>query len=383
MASTRENGGSRESLHPSLKVESGRRSYNTMTSSNNEPARSLMSSQIADSETGEETHGGRKRSCTCYCQKASFSEHVVYFCALAVASYVGVVVRIYLSHLSEWNGVPLFPSFSAELVGTAIMGFITAHAKLLANTHKAVYQAIATGLCGSITTFSSWNSEAAETLLQIGQASPDNATRIIGWLTTLILGVGMPVAALQFGRHLAHISPLSDFKLPQENEQEISSSIQKYCVKLEGITFIVCWILLTCLGIAIPYHFSQLKLMFSIIFAPFGTYLRWHLAPLNSTFTNFKLGTFIVNVGGAWILAGTLVTKAHLSGLVGPQHLGVLVLSGLGTGFCGCLTTVSTFAGELTTLSLVGTYAYAMASILLAQLGMVTIRGTYEWLGNM
>jgi fluoride ion exporter CrcB/FEX len=383
MASTRESGGSRESLHPSLEVKSGRRSYNTMTSSNNEPARSLMSSQIADSETGEETHGGRKRLCTCYRQKASFTEHVVYFCALAVASYVGVVVRIYLSHLSEWNGVPLFPSFSAELVGTAIMGFIAAHAKLLANTHKTIYQAIATGLCGSITTFSSWNSEAAETLLQIGQASPDNATRIIGWVTTLILGVGMPVAALQFGRHLAHISPLSEFKLQQENEQENSSSIQKYCVKLEGITFIVCWILLTCLGIAIPYHFSQLKLMFSIIFAPFGTYLRWHLAPLNSTFTNFKLGTFVVNVGGSWILAGTIVAKAHLSGLVGPQHLGVLALSGLGTGFCGCLTTVSTFARELTSLSLVGTYAYAMASILLAQLGMVTIRGTYEWLGNM
>ena len=380
MASTRESERSRESLHPSLEVESGRRSYNTMTSSTNDPA-SSMSSQVADLQAGEESQG-RRRSCTCYRQKASFTDHVVYFCALAVASYIGVVTRVYLSRLSKWNGVPLFPSFSAELVGTAIMGFIAAHTKLLAIKHKAVYQAIATGLCGSITTFSSWNSEAAEILLQIGQESPDNATRVIGWVTILILGVGMPVAALQFGRHLAHLSPLSDFKLQGENEQE-NSSVQKCCVKLESITFVVSWIMLTCLGIAIPYHLSQLKLMFSIIFAPFGSYLRWHLAPLNSIFTNFKLGTFIVNVGGSWILAGTLVAKAHLSGVVGPQHLGVLALSGLGTGFCGCLTTVSTFAGELKSLSLVGSYVYAIVSILLAQLGMVIVRGTYEWLGNM
>ena len=381
MASTRESGGSGESLHPSLEVESGRRNYNTMTSSTNDPA-SLMLSQVADSQTGEETQG-RRRSCTCYRQKASFTDHIVYFCALAIASYIGVVIRIYLSRLSEWNGVPLFPSFSAELVGTAIMGFIAAHTKLLATQHKVVYQAIATGLCGSITTFSSWNSEAAEILLQIGQESPDNAMRIIGWVTTLIIGVGMPVAALLFGRHLAHLSPLSNFRLQGENEPENSSSVQKCCVKLESITFVVSWIMLTCLGIAIPYHFSQFKLMFSIIFAPFGSYLRWHLAPLNSAFTNFKLGTFIVNVGGSWILAGTLVAKAHLSGVLGAQHLGVLALSGLGTGFCGCLTTVSTFAGELNSLSLVGSYFYAIASILLAQLGMVIIRGTYEWLGNM
>ena len=387
MASTRDTAnirGSRESLHPSLEVESGR-SYNTITSSITNGAAESMSSQVADPEqihVGEDTQIRRKR-CTCYRQKASFAEHIVYFCALAVASYIGVVIRIYLSRLSKWNGVPLFPSFSAELVGTAIMGFIAAHKKLLANTHKAVYQAIATGLCGSITTFSSWNAEAAKTLLQIGRESPDNATRIIGWVTTLILGVGMPAAALHLGRHLAHLSPLSDLKLQAKNVQENGSSAQKFCIKLESITFIVCWILLTCLGIAIPFHFSRLKLMFSIIFAPFGTYLRWHLAPLNSTFTHFKLGTIIVNVGGSWILAGTLVAKAHLLGRFGPQHLGVLALSGLGTGFCGCLTTVSTFAGELSSLSLVGSYGYAIASILAAQIGMIVVRGTYEWIGNV
>lgn len=347
-----------------------------------EPAGS-MSSQAADSEVGQDNILRGQKRCTCYHQNASITEHIVYFCALAVASYIGVVIRIYLSRLSKWNGVPLFPSFSAELVGTAIMGFIAEHTKLLANNHKVVYQAIATGLCGSITTFSSWNSEAAKTILQIDQDSPDNATRIIGWVTTLILGIGMPVAALHFGRHLACLSPLSNSKLQWENLQENRSPAQKFYMKVESIIFILAWIVFTGLGIAIPYHFSQFNLMFSIIFAPFGTYLRWHIAPLNSMFSNFKLGTFIVNVGGSWILAGTLVAKAHFSGQLGPQHLGVLALSGLGTGFCGCLTTVSTFAGELSSLSLAGSYIYGIASILLAQLGMIIVRGTYEWMGKM
>ena len=373
--STSEGSALRESRHPSSDMESVavQKNYNTISTTE---SGGLMSSQVVDSEVGQTPQSVKK--CCHYHQNASIVEHVVYFCALAVASYVGVVIRIYLSHLSRWNGVPLFPSFSAELVGTAIMGFIAAHKKLLADNHKVVYQAIATGLCGSITTFSSWNSEAAETLLQIGQENPDNATRIIGWVTTLILGIGMPVAALHFGRHLAYLSPWSDLKL-----RENASHAQKFCMKLESIVFIVAWTLLTCVAIAIPYHFSRFEIMFSIIFASLGTYLRWHLAPLNSTSTKFKLGTFIVNVGGSWILAGTLVAKAHLSGLLGTQHLGVLVLSGVATGFCGCLTTVSTFASELTSLSLAWSYLYAIASLLSAQLGMVIVRGTYEWIGKI
>lgn len=356
-------------LHPS--VESGQRNYNTIIANSGGSSTSdIMSAQVLNPD---------RRRCSCYRQRGSFVDHIVYFCALAVASYVGVVIRIYLSKTARWNGVPLFPSLSAELVGTAIMGFIGSHKKLLADRHKPLYQAIATGLCGSITTFSSWNSEAVETLLQVGQDPPDNITRIAGWVMTLILGVGMPVGALLFGRHLAHLSPWSDMRLQRESTEEGHSPVSKFCIILENISFTFAWIVFTCLVIVLPYYFKRLDILFSIIFASFGTYVRWHLAPLNSTFTGFKLGTFIVNVGGSWVLGGTIVAKTHLSEQLGAEHPGVLVLSGVATGFCGCLTTVSTFAVELTSLSLIGSYAYALSSILLAQLGLIIIRGTFEW----
>ena len=307
-----------------------------------------------------------------YVQRGSLLDHVVYFCALSVASYAGVLARIYLGDLAQWDGIPLFPSFYAEFVGTAIMGFIISHKKLLdAGGHKALYHAIATGLCGSITTFSSWNSEAAIVLLQLERAPPNNAERIIGWFTTLLVGVGMPVAALHFGKHIAHLSPLSDYK----NEGE--EPFRNVCMTVEKIAIIVAWCCCTPLVIALPYLYQKYDLMFSLIFSFVGTYIRWHLAPLNSLLANFKLGTFIVNVLGSWILGATLVLADHFADQL--DQLETSILNGVTTGFCGCLTTVSTFAVELTILRPTGSYVYGLCSILLAQAGLVVIRGSYKW----
>ena len=59
--------------------------------------------------------------CKRYFQKGTCWEHVIYLFALSVASYAGVIARIYLARLSQWDGVTLFPSLYAEMVGTVIM----------------------------------------------------------------------------------------------------------------------------------------------------------------------------------------------------------------------------------------------------------------------
>ena len=350
---------------------------------------SEQASQIPNYQSIEENRGdppaeGAERSgcercctkCTSYRQKGTVIEHLVYFCALSVASYIGVVTRIYLALLAQWNGVPYFHSLYPEIVGTAIMGFIGSHKRLLQVKHKLFYQAVATGLCGSITTFSSWNSEAATILLQIDQQPADNVTRIVGWFTTLLLGIGMPIVALQFGKHIACLSPWSDQRL---STQEDSAPMKRYVI-IEGAVFVIAWVVLTIIGVTVPFAVNRYDLLFSIVFSAFGTYTRWHLSPLNSAFEQFKLGTFIVNVLGSWVLGSVAVSKRYLATLgISEQDIVHHVLAGLGTGFCGCLTTVSTFAVELTTLSLRGTYLYALSSILLAQVGLIVIRGPYEW----
>lgn len=311
----------------------------------------------------------------CYRQKGSVCEHAVFFMCLATASYVGVLVRVYSSQLANWDGVALFPSLYPQMVGTIIMGFVGSHKLLLASKHVFLYQAIATGLCGSITTFSSWNSEAVSSLLQTGEANPDNVVRVLGWSTTLLLGLGMSSAALTLGRHVAMLSPWSDSKL---GGRQLSTQVSPSCCQphiVEGIVFLLAWLVSTLVVIVVPYVLGRRDLIFTCVLASFGTYIRWHLAPLNSALLNFKLGTFLVNVGGSWLVGGVVCARA----VYAERALVYDVLTGVEMGFCGCLTTVSTFAVELSSLPLKSSYMYALSSIILAQIGLVLIRGTVQW----
>jgi fluoride exporter len=71
----------------------------------------------------------------------------------------------------------------------------------------------------------------------------------------------------------------------------------------------------------------------------------------------FPWGTFTVNVVGSLILG--VLTGAALSGSVGP---GVQLL--LGTGFCGALTTYSTFSYETLRLAETGALLFAAANVI-------------------
>ncbi|WP_371779442.1 fluoride efflux transporter CrcB [Streptosporangium subroseum] len=85
--------------------------------------------------------------------------------------------------------------------------------------------------------------------------------------------------------------------------------------------------------------------------------------------TVFPWGTFAVNVVGSLILG--VVTGAALSGVAGP---GVRLL--LGTGFCGALTTYSTFSYETLRLAETGARFFAAANVIasiVAGLGAVFV----------
>ena len=332
----------------------------------------------------------------CYWQKGSLNKHIIHFYCLSIASYVGVLCRIYLSKLSRWDGVPFFSSLYAQVFGTMIMGFVTSHGLLLAENHSFVYQAITTGLCGSITTFSSWNLEAVSSLLQTHQETPNNITRIVSWGTTLLLGLGMSIGALNVGKHMAFLSPWSDHQVRKQNSTESAAEdstaidastnccsskccsskccISKVCMNLiAGSLWLLASVLIVVVPLFLPH--GRYDIAFSALLAALGTYCRWHLAPLNATFHNFKLGTFLANITGALLLAGVVSAKSNY-----PEGWEHDIFVGIGTGFCGCLTTVSTFVVELSTLPLKYAYIYGLTSILLAQAGQVLIQGPVQWI---
>ncbi|GLA56044.1 hypothetical protein AnigIFM63604_004102 [Aspergillus niger] len=114
------------------------------------------------------------------------------------------------------------------------------------------------------------------------------------------------------------------------------------------------------------------------------TWLRKYLNPLtlNNRIAGFPLGTFVVNTGGTMLL-GMAFTLQHAP--ANPSRLGMggltscEVLQGIMDGFCGCLTTVSTWVLELSDLRRQQAYAYGGVSVAVALCFLVLEIGSLRW----
>lgn len=116
--------------------------------------------------------------------------------------------------------------------------------------------------------------------------------------------------------------------------------------------------------------------LFALVFAPVGCLLRFYASlHLNGKIPAFPLGTFTVNIFGTAML-GLFYDLQHvpLGGRVGCQ-----VLQGLIDGFCGCVTTVSTWVAELKGLRVRHAYIYGVASVGTGVSLLVIIMGSLQW----
>ena len=66
-------------------------------------------------------------------------------------------------------------------------------------------------------------------------------------------------------------------------------------------------------------------------------------------------------------------------GRIGGGRVGCQVLQGVQDGFCGCLTTVSTWVSEINGLKRRHGWLYAFASVMGALSLMVVIMGSVRW----
>ena len=143
-----------------------------------------------------------------------------------------------------------------------------------------------------------------------------------------------------------------------------------------------CWLGAVILAIFPPDRYSAAReiwrgrAVFALVFAPLGCLGRFYLSLwLNGRIPGFPMGTFTANISGTIVL-GMCWDLQHvpLGGVVGCQ-----VLQGMEDGFCGCLTTVSTWVGELSTLRRRHAYIYGASSIAVALAFLIVIMGSMKW----
>jgi CrcB protein len=107
-----------------------------------------------------------------------------------------------------------------------------------------------------------------------------------------------------------------------------------------------------------------------------GALLRWQFgARLNSLFPAIPPGTLAANIVGGYIV-GLAIAYFAQAGDIAPEWRLLII-----TGFCGGLTTFSTFSAEVVTLLQEGRLALAMGAVTVHVVGslLATLAGLGTW----
>jgi fluoride exporter len=112
-----------------------------------------------------------------------------------------------------------------------------------------------------------------------------------------------------------------------------------------------------------------------------GALLRWQLGTrLNSLFPTIPPGTLSANLIGAYVIGLGIAFFATYPAISPEWRLLVI------TGFCGGLTTFSTFSAEITLLLQQGRISWALGAVAAHVAGSVIMTfagiGTVYWLKN-
>ena len=354
---------------------------------------------------------------------------------LVFFSIMGTLSRLGLQALTFYPGAPVQTGVLwANVGGSLIMGFLSEDRKLFqeewgtpissnpvqandreksktlhrspsaAQRHATVkktlplYIGLATGFCGSFTSFSSFMRDcffALSNALHVPISHPSttpisdtlNVHRNPGYsfmalLAVLIVTIGLSLGALQVGAHLAlGLDPYTP-SIPFLFSRKIVD---------RSVVFLAlgCWFGAIFMAIWPPdrprgpvgnaswaLETWRSQALFALVFAPLGCLLRFYASlRLNGKIKSFPLGTFAVNIFGTMMEAIFLdLQRVPVGGMVGCQ-----VLQGMSDGFCGCLTTVSTWVAELKGLRLRHAYFYGLMSVGVGLGLMVIITGSLQW----
>jgi CrcB protein len=246
------------------------------------------------------------------------------------------------------------------------------------------------GFCGSLTTFSGWQLDVFNSWVNAGHyhrngfrdvraldrhnsciASRSFIYQLVDGITKSVFTVVLSLASVSFGAHIAKlISPRCPALPPPGRVTRYGLTI--ISILSYAATFPAYFRLPATFR-----HQATAALMFSFP----GTLTRYLLSiRLNPVLKTMPLGTFTANTLGTALL-GTFHILQNTRTPVSQNAC--TILQGLSDGYCGCLTTVSTFAAEVGTLIERKAWLYAVVSWGTGQLLLLVILGPAFWAGHV
>ncbi|KAI0191581.1 CrcB-like protein-domain-containing protein [Astrocystis sublimbata] len=353
---------------------------------------------------------------------------------LVLFAIFGTLARLGLQALTSYPGAPIsFSSVWPNFAGTLVIGFLTEDralfrhegggsssstetstqqlAQLKKNDEEAgspdqkditediaaakkahlavkktipLYIGLATGFCGSFTSFSSFIRDIFLALSNdlpgpggIAAVPRNGGYSFLALLAVTIGTISLSISGFHVGAHLADALAPWTPSIPYRLCRRIIDPLAAFLAWGS-------WLGAVILSILPPDRYSapgasefwRARALFALVFAPLGCLVRFYAsARFNSRLARFPLGTFLVNTSGTAIL-GLAWDIAHvpIGGVVGCQ-----VLQGVEDGFCGCLTTVSTWVLEMKVLSGRRAYVYGGASVVSSLVILIAIMGGLRW----
>ncbi|KAL1706370.1 CrcB-like protein-domain-containing protein [Schizophyllum commune] len=295
-----------------------------------------------------------------------YSVHVI--CLLIPGSILGVLARLGLLAIAKYDGESIFPLAYVQALGCFIMGTALGLKEPIGDFYGPLYTGITTGFCGSLTTFSSWQTDVFDSWTNAQDHHRGGFYDFMDGLCKTVFTLTLSLASAMFGRHVAanikHLIPT-----PRPPTMVVRYTIDALCVVMYAVTLAPFFTLPTSIR-----HQATAALLFAFP----GTLTRYLLSiPLNPRSPSFPLGTFTANMVGTTLLGTFHVIQGIRDGSVSPTSCAIL--QGLDDGFCGCLSTVSTFAVEVLGLRMRHALRYVLVSWVAAQLLLLVVLGPSYW----